>query len=644
MQISRNYYVSTLIKYLQPLWHQSLLLLILLLLGIGLRLLNPQILAAFIDIATSEADFSRLIQLALMFLGIALTTQLISLLETYLAADIGLQATNRLRANLTLHCLQLDMSFHNQQTPGALIERIDGDISQLNHFFSRFIIDFCGNSIFAIGVLIALFYIDWRIGITAIALVVILVLTSEHINKIVIPYFQAERASSASLFGFLGERLSGTEDISANGATAYVMHRFYERSRDLFPKLVKSQTFGAGVFSIWISLFTLGKAVILGVSITLFLNNAFAIGTVYLIYRYIELLQQPIQKFGRQIQDLQKASAALIRVRELLTTQSSLLDIGQTTLTQQALSVSFHHVDFRYPQSQPDQAPLGRGCRFGVWGVGEEIAPTTSGSQASSSQDDFIAGDSKPRPIPSSLHPIRDPNATSDLVLRDISFSLSPNSILGLLGRTGSGKTSITRLLLRLYDPTQGTIRLDGVNLLDIPITQLREHIGIVTQEIQLFHASVRNNLTLFESSIPDARIEEMIQEVGLGDWYQSLPQGLDTILAPGGSGLSAGQAQLLAFVRVFLKNPGLVILDEASSRLDPATEQLLTKAIDRLLVGRTAIIIAHRLATVKRADQIMILEDGHCLEYGQRQELATNPQSRFAQLLQIGLEEAFGT
>ncbi|MEH2169741.1 MAG: ATP-binding cassette domain-containing protein [Nostoc sp.] len=145
----------------------------------------------------------------------------------------------------------------------------------------------------------------------------------------------------------------------------------------------------------------------------------------------------------------------------------------------------------------------------------------------------------------------------------------------------------------------------------------------------------------MFESSIPDQRIESVIQEVGLSDWYESLPSSLDTLLAPGGSGLSAGQAQLLAFVRVFLKNPGLVILDEASSRLDPVTEQLLEKAIDRLLVGRTAIIIAHRLATVKRADQIMILEDGHCLECGQREELATHPDSRFAQLLQIGLEEA---
>lgn len=559
MQISRNYYISTLIKYLKPLWHQSLFLLILLLIGIGLRLLNPQILAAFIDTATSGANFSQLIQLALLFLGIALTTQLISLLETYLAADIGLRTTNQLRADLTLHCLQLDMSFHNQQTPGALIERIDGDVSQLNNFFARFATDFLGNSIFAVGVLIALFSIDWRIGLTAIAFVIILLFTFNHFNNIVIPYFQAERASSAALFGFLAERLSGTEDVRSSGATAYVMHRFYERSRDLFPKLVKAQTFGLGVFSAWSVFFTLGKAAILGISIVLFLNNAFAIGTVYLIYRYIELLEQPIQQFGRQVQDLQQAGAALIRVRELLTTQSRLRDLGQITLPHQALSVSFEHVDFRYPT------------------------------------------------------PEQDANATPpDLVLRDISFSLSPTSILGLLGRTGSGKTTITRLLLRLYDPTHGTIRLGGVNLPDIPVAALREHIGMVTQEIQLFHASVRNNLTFFEPSIPDARIEEVIQEVGLWDWYASLPSGLDTLLAPGGSGLSAGQAQLLAFVRVFLKNPGLVILDEASSRLDPVTEQLLEKAIARLLVGRTAIIIAHRLATLKRADQIMILDDGH--------------------------------
>ncbi|MEH2290104.1 ABC transporter ATP-binding protein [Nostoc sp.] len=588
MQTSGSNYISILLAYLKPLWQKSLLLLVLLLIGIGLRLLNPQLLATFIDTAIAGATFSRLLQLALLFLGIALATGLISLLETYLAADIGLRATNRLRANLALHCLELDMSFHNNQTPGVLIERIDGDVSQLDNFFSRFAIEFVGNGVFAVGVFIALFYIDWRVGSSAIAFVVILSFTFNRFSNIVVPYFQEERSSSAALFGFLAERLSGTEDVRSSGASAYVMHRFYERSRDLFPKLIKAQSLSLGVFSAWSILFAIGKMVILGIGIVLFFNGAFSIGTVYLIYRYIELLEEPIQEVGRQVEDLQQALAALIRVRELLTTQSRLPDTGQTTLEHQALSVSFENVDFRYATPE---------------------------------------GDSK---------------ATQpDLVLGDVSFSLLPGNILGLLGRTGSGKTTLTRLIVRLYDPTQGTIRLSKVNLRDIPLAALPEHVGMVTQEIQLFHASVRDNLTLFESSIPDTDIEEVIQEVGLWDWYKSLPSGLDTLLAPGGSGLSAGQAQLLAFVRVFLKNPGLVILDEASSRLDPATEQLLEKAIDRLLVGRTAIIIAHHLATVKRADQIMILEDGRCIEYGQRQELATNPDSHFAQLLQVGLEEA---
>jgi ABC-type multidrug transport system fused ATPase/permease subunit len=232
-------------------------------------------------------------------------------------------------------------------------------------------------------------------------------------------------------------------------------------------------------------------------------------------------------------------------------------------------------------------------------------------------------------------------NVATGLVLDDISFSLTPGMKLGLLGRTGSGKTTLTRLLFRFYDPAQGTIRLDDRPLPELSVAALRRSVGLVTQEIQLFHASVRDNLTLFDPTVPDELILQTLQTLGLWDWYQTLPHGLDTKLAPGGSGLSAGQAQLLAFVRVFLKNPGLVILDEASSRLDPATERLLEQAVNRLLEGRTAIIIAHRLATVQRVDQIMILQNGQCLEYGRREELARDIDSHFAGLLQTGLEEA---
>jgi ABC-type multidrug transport system fused ATPase/permease subunit len=162
----------------------------------------------------------------------------------------------------------------------------------------------------------------------------------------------------------------------------------------------------------------------------------------------------------------------------------------------------------------------------------------------------------------------------------------------------------------------------------------------MVTQDVQLFHATVRENLTFFDQSIPDERMLAVLEDLELLPWYCSLPSGLDTVLAAGGGGLSAGEAQVLAFTRVFLHDPGLVILDEASSRLDPASERLIERAVDRLLFNRTGIIIAHRLATVLRADDILILEDGRIREYGELEALRNNPHSRFAELLRTGMEE----
>jgi len=230
------------------------------------------------------------------------------------------------------------------------------------------------------------------------------------------------------------------------------------------------------------------------------------------------------------------------------------------------------------------------------------------------------------------------------LVLHDLSFHLEPGAILGLLGRTGSGKTTLTRLLFRLYDTEQGEIRLGTngatANIQDLALVDLRHRIGMVTQNIQLFHATVRDNLTFFDPTLSDAQILAVIQDLELGEWLASLPDGLDTVLESGGSGLSASEQQLLAFARIFLQDPGLVILDEASSRLDPATEHLIERAVDRLVQNRTAIIVAHRLGTVERADQILILHEGRVQEIGERIELASDPNSRFYSLLQTGLEE----
>jgi ABC-type multidrug transport system fused ATPase/permease subunit len=188
-----------------------------------------------------------------------------------------------------------------------------------------------------------------------------------------------------------------------------------------------------------------------------------------------------------------------------------------------------------------------------------------------------------------------------------------------------------------LYDPQVGIIKLNNQDISQITIGELREKVGMVTQDVQLFHGTVRDNLTFFDNTIPDATILKVINELGLHRWYKKFKHGLATYLSPSSHGLSAGEAQLLAFIRIFLKNPGVVILDEASSRLDRATEELLQRATNTLLHNRTGIIIAHRLATIMHVDKIMMLDNGKIIEYGDRKKLMKDPHSAFAQLLKSG-------
>ena len=211
---------------------------------------------------------------------------------------------------------------------------------------------------------------------------------------------------------------------------------------------------------------------------------------------------------------------------------------------------------------------------------------------------------------------------------------------MGLLGRTGSGKTTMTRLLFRLYDPTTGVVRVGGEDIRRMPIDQLRRHISMVTQDVRLFHGTVRDNLTFFDESISDGKLLEVIGELGMREWIESLPDGLNTRLLAEGAGLSAGEAQLLAFARVFLAGSGILILDEASSRLDRSTEQMIERAVDRLVKDRTVIVIAHHLVTIRRCDEIAILEQGRVVEHGEREALAKDPATQFHRLLQTGLEE----
>ena len=545
--------------------------------GIGLNLINPQILRYFIDTAKSGGRLRNLIIAGIVFLTISVLSQIVRLISSYLSQDVGWRATNRMRGDLSTHCLNLDMSFHHQHTPGEMIERVDGDTTALSNFFSEFVLNVIGSTFFLIGILILVFREDWRLGLALTAFSIIAFWIYNLTRSIAVPVYTAEREGYSRLYGFLEERLAGIEDIRTNGGNAYTMDRFYGVNNDVFNRVVKSEIMGELLRSITRVMFAFGHALTMGMSIYLYREGAFTIGTAFMVFQYTARLRRPLDQISRQINDLQKATAGFKRIEEFLSTTSKIQDGTQILPTSGPLSVEFDEVTFGYVEGEA--------------------------------------------------------------VLKNVSFQLAPGKVLGLLGRTGSGKTTMTRLLFRLYDVDAGQIRISGTPIMKIRLDSLSYHIGLVTQDVQLFNATVRENLTLFNRRFTDEQILAVIKELDLAVWYNALPQGLDTVISSGG--LSAGEAQLLAFARVFLKNPGIVILDEPSSRLDPATEQQIDRAVTKLLENRTGIIIAHRLGTVQRVDEIMVLSDGRIWEHGQREKLIRDPNSRFSQLLKTGLEEA---
>jgi ABC-type multidrug transport system fused ATPase/permease subunit len=570
-------YITLLYDYLRRQKARVAWLTITMFASIGLMLVGPQLVRMFIDRAIGGEPSSRLIPIAVWFMVIAVSTQIFSVTATYLAEQVGWTATNEMRADLATHVLSLDMGFHKEHTAGEMIERIDGDVTAQADFFSAFAIRVLGNSILMVGVMVMLWLENLWVGLGITVFFVVSLAVMMRIQAWAVPLWKKVRGRSAELMGLIGEQLGGTEDIRGNGGVGYMLGRFTRILRDWLPDQVMGRMGFAALWGTSIANYLIGTILVFWLGSVFFNDNTLTLGSVYLVFSYTEMSRRPMEQIREQMERFQKAAAGISRVQGLFDRKSALDTSGVDPVPEGALSVVLDDVVFGY--------------------------------------DD-------------------------ELVLNHVSLDLAAGHVLGVLGRSGSGKTTMARLLTRLYDPLEGQVVLGGVAISGAEIRSLRRHVGMVTQDVQLFRATIRDNLTFFDETIRDSRLYAVLEELGLDGWLATMPDGLDTRLEAGGAGLSAGQAQLLAFTRIFLENPGLVILDEASSRLDPATEKLIERAVDRLLQDRTGIIIAHRLATVTRADDILILEDGEVVEYGERRALAADPESRLSHLLITGMEE----
>lgn len=570
MTVQSPSYRATLTTYLRPHRGRVVVLVLLLLGSIGLQLVIPLILRSFIDSASAGSAVAGLTTAGIAYLVAGILNQLLDAGASYLGTDIGWSATNRLREELTSHLFSLDMGFHNDTTPGEMIERVDGDVTAISEFISRFLVRLIAAGVLLTGVIVVCWFETPVMGLTITIYVIAVLALLIRLRKVAVAAAEEERETSARLYGFIEERLAGVDDIRSLGAGRFTMTRFIPVMRDFYTRTTHAWRKRILVWVTANTAFWAGDALALIVGVWLTVEGTITVGTAFLILQYVQLVRRPIEQMTQELQELQKAAGGIVRIDHLRHLESSIAD-GDEVLPEGPLAIEFEDVSFSYED---------RG------------------------------------------------------VLEDVSFTLAPGRSLGLLGRTGGGKTTITRLIARLYDPDEGVVRVGGHDLRSLQSESLRDAVGVVTQDVQLFEATVKDNLTFFAER-PDEEIHAVLDTVGLGEWIREV--GLDTTLGPGGQGLSAGEQQLLAFARVFLQDPGVVILDEPSSRLDPVTEMLLATATERLYSGRTVVIIAHRLETVRLADEIMVVDAGRIVEHGSRQALAGDPSTRYAALLATG-------
>ena len=542
--------------------------------GSTLALTGPLVVRQVVDRATEGAGVDELRTLAAAFLAIAVFRQVAEVVTARAATAIAWRTTNEFRLEMTRHVLGLDHEFHRRHTPGELIQRVDGDITSVNDLCSRVLTRTVGAILLVVGMVVVVAVIDWRVGVgmavyIAAALTVVLALRHRAVAE-----SSDELGAYARLYGGIEERLTAAEDLRANGAGAHAMWRFVEESAGALDSSVRRESAFLGMWWAVQGAATGGIVLTVASGAVLVSNGTITVGTAFLLFQYVLLIQRPLEEIVHELETVQKATGAMRRVSELLETTASIVDHGRTAPPAGALAVELDRVTFDY-------------------------------------------GDDVP-------------------VLVDVDLTLGAGRSVGVVGRTGSGKTTFSRLVLRLVESTAGEVRIGGVPIEDIPLAELRRRTALVPQEVELFNASVRDNVALFDDAVDDARIVDALRRVGLAHVADA---GIDRPLGATGVGLSAGESQLLALARVWLTDPDLVVLDEATARVDPETEARLDAAVRELMRGRTTIVIAHRLSTLREVDDIVVFDDGRVTEFGPRDVLAADPASRFHRLLAVGLE-----
>jgi len=512
---------------------------------------------------------------------IAVVGAISSYIEKYLTTSVSQWVTHDLRRTLYNHIQRLSLAEHDQAQTGDLITRVTSDIGAVQDFISSALLGMLVNVLTLIGMIAVMLYINWRFTLIALSIAPALFMVVYSFTRRIKKASRAVRKKESELVSVVQEVLTSVRVVKAFAREDFEVNRFESHSLDNVETALKARSIKARLSPIVDVMVAIGTCLVLGYGARLALSGQLSAGVLIVFLLYLGKMYKPMRELSKIADTVSKAIVGYERIQEVLEIEARVRDLPRARRAPRFKGkIEFDHVNFAYDEKSP--------------------------------------------------------------VLKDISFKIEPGQVAAIVGPSGTGKTTIISLIPRFYDPQSGTVKIDGVNIRDYTLKSLREQISFVLQETLLFHATVWDNIAYGK---PDATTEQIMHAAELAnahEFIEKLPEGYATMIGERGANLSGGQRQRISIARAVIRNTPILILDEPTSGLDSASEQTVIEALDRLMQGKTSIVIAHHLNSIRHADIIFVIKDSELVEQGTHEELLA-ADGLYAELHKIQNSESPG-
>jgi ATP-binding cassette subfamily B protein len=603
-------------------------MLVIILLSTGLSLLTPLVMRDLIDQTIPSGNITRLIWLALALLMLPMAGGALDYINRRLNVQVGEGLTYDLRTALYSRLQSMSLRFFTNTKVGELMSRLNNDVVGAQNAISNVIVTIITNIVQVIALLIVMLTMDWRLTLISVLILPLFILLARRLAGTLRVIARRQLEANAAMNAMMNETLNigGALLVKLFGHRREEIQRFSARAGEVRNLGIDRAMWGTVFFVIIGLLSAVGTALVYGFGGYLVIQRAFTVGTIVAFGTYLNSLYRTLQQLTNAPVDFASSLVSFERVFEVIDLPVEIGDKADAlVLGHVSGGLAFENVSFKYDRG--DTNLLNQVRRPGQL---DSVTASLSGPaapqapQPASARRANGAGPDTPNDgLDQEAETEKTARSQARLnALEQISFTVVPGQLVALVGPSGAGKTTLTYLIPRLYDPSSGRILLDGHDLRDVTLDSLSEQIGMVTQETYLFHDSIRTNLLYARLDATQAEIEAAAQAANIHEFICELSDGYDTIVGERGYRLSGGEKQRLALARVILKDPRILILDEATSSLDSESEALIQEALKRVMLGRTSIVIAHRLSTILAADLILVMDRGRIVERGTHPEL----------------------